>query len=100
MTQGAATLEVVLANEKFRLKAPAENHAKLLEVAEAVNQRIQSLHQDGGALTIQRAALMAAFQFAFELDEVTLRSGMSQSDFREAAEKIDSLIAQIEKEVK
>ena len=92
-------LELTLANEKFRLHAPGETHGKLIEVAERVNERIQALHQKGDALSIQRATLMAAFQFAYESSEISEQSGMSLDETRQAARKIQSLIKQIEEKI-
>lgn len=95
MSASNASLEIVLASEKFRLKAPQDSHALLLVVAEEVNRRVQMLHEEGGALTLQRAALMAAFQFAFESREMGERSGLSDEEYQEASERIEALISQI-----
>ncbi len=92
-------LELTLMGEKFRLKAPLASHDRLQSVAQMVNERIQALHRDGGALTLQRATLMSAFQFAYEVREKNEQSGMSEEECSMAAQKIESLITHIEEEM-
>jgi len=99
MSSRVGKIELVLGSEKFQVQAPPERHHELLEVADAVNARIGSIQQEGWALSVHRAALMAAFQFAYELEEVSKRSGMSEEECQKVSSRIDRLISQIEEEI-
>jgi cell division protein ZapA (FtsZ GTPase activity inhibitor) len=89
-------LELALGVERFRLRAEKSVHARLQAVAETVNLRLEELRRGGGVLTQSRAALMAAFQFAYELDELDAQSDLSGEDRKSVAEKIENLIARID----
>jgi cell division protein ZapA (FtsZ GTPase activity inhibitor) len=89
-------LEFSLGGEKVRLRAADEEHEALRATAEAVNTRINDLRQKGGALTLQRAAVMAAFQFACEMNEMENSAGLTKEARAEMTAKIDAMISRID----
>ena len=91
-----ASLELNLCGERFRLRAGPGSHERLRQVAERVNQRIDELRKGGGALTLQRASLMAAFQFAYEFEELGGRVELSGDERDAMTQKIDDLIGMID----
>ena len=93
-------LEFSLGGEKVRLRASQEEHESLLAIAQNVNARIHDLRQKGGALTLQRAAVMAAFQFACEMNEIESSAGLSKEARSEMTDKIDAMISRIDKGLK
>ena len=93
--EGEAVLELILSGEKFKIKALDAAHPRLLEVADEVNDRVKGLLAGGGALTLHRASLMAAFQFAFELKEIQEHAGLSGEEQSLLSERIERMIASI-----
>ncbi len=90
-------LEFSLGGEKVRLRASEDEHESLRAIAGAVNARIHDLRQKGGALTLQRAAVMAAFQFACEMNEIESSAGLTKQARKDMTKKIDAMISRIEK---
>lgn len=90
----ATRIKLKIAGQEYGLKADESEQEKLLETADAVSERIKQL-QKAGLGSIQRAATMAAFQFAYELAGVK-----QEADFTEDSDayldRIDRLIGQID----
>jgi len=92
-----AVLELILGGERFRLRALDAAHPRLLEVAEIVNKRLKELVEGGAALTLQRASLTAAFQFAYELKEMQDRVELTGEERSSLAKRIEGIIASIDR---
>ena len=66
------TLRLTIAGQTFGLKANKDSEIDLKDVSTEVNARIQKL-QAAGLGSTQRASIMAAFQLAYELKQVSAR---------------------------
>ncbi len=56
-------IEISIANQKYLIRGE-EGEAHLKEVAEMVRRRVESLRKKNPNLTLQKAAMLAAFDFA------------------------------------
>ncbi|MBN1518224.1 cell division protein ZapA [Candidatus Sumerlaeota bacterium] len=62
-------LRLTIAGQNFGLRAAPDDVDRLREAADRAQQRIESLQKSGIGST-QRAAILAAFQLAYELDNI------------------------------
>jgi cell division protein ZapA (FtsZ GTPase activity inhibitor) len=60
-----ASIEITIANQKYVLKGE-ENEEHLKEVAELVRRKVENLRKKTPNLSLQKAAMLAAFDFASE----------------------------------
>lgn len=63
-------LRITIAGQNFGLRAAPQDVERLQQAAERAQQRIEILQKSGVGST-QRAAILAAFQLAYELDNPT-----------------------------
>ena len=86
-------IQLKIAGQSFTLKAPEEEHERLERIAGEVESRVQEV-QASGISSPQRAALMAAFQFAYDLDQAP--TATSKDDQQKARKKLESLISRLD----
>ena len=87
-------IQLKIAGQSFTLKAPEEEHERLERIAGEVESRVKEV-QASGISSPQRAALMAAFQFAYDLDEAPAVTS-KKDDQQKARKKLESLISRLD----
>ena len=88
-------LKLKIAGLDFSLKAQERDIERLQQVAQEVDQRIQEL-QNSGLGSAQRAAVMAAFQYAYESFGIKDMPNIDAEGCADLRERVDSMIAQID----
>ena len=86
-------VQLKIAGQSFTLKAPEEEHERLERIAAEVESRVQEV-QTSGISSPHRAALMAAFQYAYDLDEMPAVG--SKDDQQKARKKLEGLISRLD----
>ena len=88
-------VKLTIAGQAFSLKAQEEDRKRLENVAEKVDQRIHEL-QGSGLSSTSRAAIMAAFQFAYEIDEMGGGATQARSSQKQTKNRLQNLISRID----
>lgn len=94
-------ISFVILGQEFRLRADEAGRKRIERAAETVCERIRS-HKLRSAVGDVRAAIMAAFELAFELDELTasLESEAKTRDaLSHAGDAMDRLLAKLSAEL-
>jgi len=89
--------EISIQGQTFRLRCPEGEEERLFEAARMVEEKIAELAKTASLADSHRAALMAAFNFAYDLlsrEEESFRESPEykrlQKRLRKLVEKIDS----------
>lgn len=91
----ANSIEISIGNQKYVLKSE-ESEEHLREVAEMVRRRVETLKKKASTLTAQKAAMLAAFDFASEVIKLRRRS----VDYRSSVvTKAQELLQKVELEL-
>jgi cell division protein ZapA (FtsZ GTPase activity inhibitor) len=94
------TLEIY--GQEFRLRAAAGDAERVRRVAQIVDECIRAQHAQGANSDL-RAAVMAAYVFAYDLDEVCENAGHPRMTPSQTAgsthEAIDRLLAKLDREM-
>ncbi|OPZ22355.1 MAG: Cell division protein ZapA [candidate division BRC1 bacterium ADurb.BinA364] len=93
---GEVSISLSIGGEEIRVRADPARHDRLRETAAEVQRRMQELLDAGTARSAQKAALMAAFQFAYEILERRARGGMSKEEEAALEGRIERMIARID----
>lgn len=88
-------IEISIANQKYVIRGE-EGEAHLKEVAEMVRRRVESLRKKNPNLTLQKAAMLAAFDFASDVIQQRKKSVDSKSAL---LRKAHSLLERVEREI-
>lgn len=94
MTKGNR-IDVTIQGQKFRLRCEEDEQADLEAAAAAVNQKIAELMK-GGVADSHRAALMAAFHFAFEAGTQTGGSYRQSAEYKKIQQRLKTLVDEID----
>jgi len=87
------TLEIY--GQSFTIRADPDEEKKLNQVADEVNEFLKQLSHSG-TVPIHRLALMAAFQYAYELDTLKNTPAVSKKVYRDVNSKIDQIMAKLQ----
>jgi len=79
----------------FTVRAEPDEEKNLQRVAAEVNEFLRELSRKG-AVPLHRLALMAAFQYAYELDITRNCQGISKELTEEMNKKIDDIIGKLQ----
>lgn len=90
-----AAIEFSIGNQKYVVKSD-ESEEHLREVAELVRRKVESLRKRNDSLTLQKAAMLAAFDFASTSIKNKKRSAESRSKLLAKAE---SVLEKIQEEI-
>lgn len=82
--------------QEFPLRVEENEEARVREVAEFVNTRMEELSSEYFANTT-RLAIITAFQIAYELHEFQREEKVSKVEIKQVNQRIDALIKKIEK---
>jgi cell division protein ZapA (FtsZ GTPase activity inhibitor) len=91
----------VILGQEFRLRGDEAGRKRIERVAESLCERIRG-HKDRGAVGDLRAAIMAAFELAFEFDELTAGiegEAKSRDALSHAGDAMDRLLAKLSAEL-
>jgi cell division protein ZapA (FtsZ GTPase activity inhibitor) len=89
------SIEITIAGHKFTVRAE-ESQVHLAEVAEMVRRKVESLKKQDPSLTLQKAAMLAAFDFAAE----SISGRKKALDYRSTVlAKTNALITRVESEL-
>ena len=89
------SIEINIGNHRYVLKSE-EPEEHLREVTEMVRRRIETIRKKSTSNTIQKAAIIAAFDLASDLIKAKRRSG----DYRsKILAKANSLLEKVEREL-
>jgi len=88
-------IEISIANQKYVIRGE-EGEAHLQEVAEMVRRRVESLRKKNPNLNLQKAAMLAAFDFASDVIQQRKKSVDSKSVL---LTKAHSLLERVEREL-
>ena len=89
------SIEISIANQKYIIKGE-EGEAHLNEVAEMVRRRVESMRKKNPNLTLQKAAMLAAFDFASDVIQLRKKSWDSKAAI---LTKAQSLLEKVEREL-
>ncbi|HUT25561.1 MAG TPA: cell division protein ZapA [Sumerlaeia bacterium] len=102
MSAESDLLPLEIYGQKFHLRAAAGDAERVHRVARIVDECIRA-HRAQGANSDLRAALMAAYAFAYDLDEVCEGAGHSvvttSRSMGSTHEAIDRLLAKLDREM-
>jgi cell division protein ZapA (FtsZ GTPase activity inhibitor) len=87
--------EITLLGHVFRLRCRPEEESRIQEAASRVNGRLRELGESGIVDSL-RAALMAAFHFAYEMQSRNLDQFRKSSEYKEIQERLISLVDEID----
>lgn len=88
-------IEITIGTQKYVVKGE-ESEEHLREVAELVKRKVDSLRKKNGALTPQKAAMLAAFDFASD----TIKGRKKAVDYRATIlSKAGEILEKVEKEL-
>jgi cell division protein ZapA (FtsZ GTPase activity inhibitor) len=89
------TVNVKVYGQEFKIKAQ-ENEVELIhKAADLATKRMQQI-SESGIVSIHRVAIMAAFQFAYELMQTKESAPPSATDKRDINNRVDHLISRID----
>jgi cell division protein ZapA len=89
------SIEINIGNQKYVLRG-SDSEEHLREVAELVKRKVESIKKKSGNLTLQKAAMLAAFDFASD----TIKYKKKAVDYRSAIlSKAGELLAKVEREL-
>jgi cell division protein ZapA (FtsZ GTPase activity inhibitor) len=90
-----ASIEITIANQKYVLRGE-ESEEHLREVAELVRRKVENLRKKTPGLTLQKAAMLAAFDFASD----TINGRRKALDYRASVlSKATQLLERMESEL-
>mgnify|MGYP001597210991 CR=1 FL=1 len=91
----ANSIEINIANHRYVLKSE-ETEEHLREVSEMVRRKVETIRKKSTSNTIQKAAIIAAFDLASDLIKAKRKSG----DYRsKILAKANSLMEKVEREL-
>lgn len=90
-----ASIEITIANQKYVVRGEdTEEHLK--EIAELVRRKVESLRKKTPSLTVQKAAMLAAFDFASD----SIKGKLKAQDHRSSVlAKATELLHRVEGEL-
>jgi len=90
-----SSIEIVIGNQKYVLRGD-ESEEHLREVAEMVRRKVEAVRKSSPALSFQKAAVIAAFDFAAE----AIKGRRRASDYRSSLlERANCLLSKVEAEI-
>ncbi|NBX92723.1 MAG: cell division protein ZapA [Proteobacteria bacterium] len=81
------SIDILIGNQKYELKGN-ESQEHLEEVAQMVRRRVESLKKKNSSLTLQKAAMLAAFDFASDLIKTKRKSSEHRAIVLSKAQKL------------
>ena len=91
----ANSIEIMIGNHRYVLKSE-ESEAHLKEVTELVRRKVETIKKRSSSYTLQKAAILAAFDLASDLIKARRRSG----DYRsKILAKANHLLEKVEHEL-
>ena len=90
-----------LLGQEFRVRAPRSDRDRVARVAADIEARVRE-HKQHGAASDLRAVVMAAYEIAFEFDEVSSdqrEHRKAEKALRTTDQAMDQLIARLDKEI-
>ena len=91
----ANSIEVLIGNHRYVLKSE-ESEPHLMEVAEMVRRRIESTRKKSTSLSIQKSAILAAFDLASDLIKAKRKVTDQRSKILTKAHEV---LARVEREL-
>lgn len=90
-----ASIEITIANQKYVVRGEdSEEHLK--EIAELVRRKVESLRKKTPSLTVQKAAMLAAIDFASD----SIKGKLKSQDYRSSIlSKATQLLERVEGEL-
>jgi cell division protein ZapA (FtsZ GTPase activity inhibitor) len=89
------SIEISIANQKYVIRGE-ESESQLKEVAEMVRRRVESIRKKNPTLTLQKAAMLAAFDFASDVIQQRKKSSDSKAAL---LTKAQGLLERVEREL-
>ncbi len=86
---------IELYGQTFTLRAEPEEEESLKRVAQEVNEFLKQLSRKG-TVAIHRVALMAAFQYAYELDALKNSPTLNKKTTHQIMKRLDKLLAKLQ----
>ena len=81
------SIDILIGNQKYELKGN-ESQEHLEEVAQMVRRRVESLKKKNSSITLQKAAMLAAFDFASDLIKAKRKSSEHRAIVLSKAQKL------------
>jgi len=88
-------ISIEIYGQTFTIRAEPGEEKDLALVAEDVNDFLKHLSRKG-TVPIHRLALMAAFQYAYELHTIKNSAPVSKTMSREVNKRLDKILAKLE----
>ncbi|MBM4304432.1 MAG: cell division protein ZapA [Deltaproteobacteria bacterium] len=89
------SIEISIANQKYLIKSE-EGEAHLKEVAEMVRRRVEAIRKKNPNLTLQKVAILAAFDFANDVIQMRKKGIDSKAAI---LNKAQSLLERVERDL-
>lgn len=89
------SIEIAIGNAKYVIKSE-DSKENLREVAELVKRKVEGIKKRQPSLTLQKATILAAFDFANEM----ISSRRKSTDYRsKVLQKAETLLKKVEMEI-
>lgn len=89
-------IEISIHGQVFRLRCPEGEEGRLHAAAKMVEEKITELVESATLADSLRMALMAAFNFAYELLNRQEKTFRRSSEYRKIQERLETLIDEID----
>ncbi|NOT18420.1 MAG: cell division protein ZapA [Sulfuriferula sp.] len=93
MSRDSKGLDISILGREFRVACPEPEQEALLTAAQYLDQKMREIREQGKVIGVERIAVMAALNIAFELQNTPKQNGI---DTQAMARKIDTMSAMIE----
>ena len=101
MTADVSRVSVRILEKEYHVSCPAEERAALLDSAEFLNGKMREIRDSGKVVGLDRIAVMAALNIAYELLSVKIGGGLDVGQVKrrisDIEAKLDAALAQQEK---
>lgn len=97
MSRDNKSMDISILGREFRVACPEDEQEALLAAAQYLDMKMREIREQGKVIGIERIAVMAALNIAFELKN---KSGANSVDISSAQRRIESMEAMIDEAIR
>ena len=94
MSADAKGLQISIMGREFRVACPEEEQKGLLEAVEYLNRKMHEIRDNGKVVGLERIAIMAALNIAYELLSTKIGSGFNIAKVKRRMIHMETLLDQ------
>lgn len=95
MSRDSKGLDISILGRDFRVACPASEQDALLAAAEYLDSKMREIREQGKVIGVERIAVMAALNIAFELQNKPKQNGVDISVMERRIETMSGVIDQV-----